>query len=118
MKTLFWFPVILAGGFLVFSCHKDDGNPAPEKYFPKVKTIIQNNCLSCHSSAGSWAGRPISFDSDEEIVVAYANIKAVVADPVTPGPMGNRRMPEGGELAQKDIEVIIAWFNKGGKASD
>ncbi|MEO6040201.1 MAG: hypothetical protein ABIQ93_17435, partial [Saprospiraceae bacterium] len=85
---------------LIFSCKKENSNPADEKYFPKVKTIIQNNCLSCHSSTGSWAGRPTAFDTDEEIVAAAANIKAVVADPVTPGPMGNPRMPQDKVLAQ------------------
>lgn len=118
MKANLLIPVLLTGSLLVFACHKEEGNPVPEKYFPKVKTIIQNNCLSCHSSTGAWAGRPISFDTDEEIVAAYMSIKASVADPASPGPFGNRRMPENGELTQEEIAVIVSWFDKGGKATD
>jgi hypothetical protein len=46
------------------------------------------------------------------------SIKASVADPATPGPLGNRRMPENGELTQEEIAVIVAWFDKGGKSTD
>ena len=104
--------------FLVFfSCKKENVAPTKESnlYFPRVKTIIQNNCISCHSSSGTWAGRPVSFDSDSSISMQYANIKAAVADPVT---FINKRMPQGGTLSQDDIDIIISWYNKGGKTSD
>jgi uncharacterized membrane protein len=100
------------------SCKKDNSiTPIPENeaYFPKVKTIIQNNCLICHSSSGTWSGRPISFDSDSLISLQYANIKAAVADPVT---VRNKRMPQGGSLSESDIDIIVKWFNKGGKITD
>lgn len=116
MKTL--FSILLSISLLIsaFSCKKE---PVPEKYFPKVKTIIQNSCLSCHSAVtGTWAGRPTSFDTDEEITSAYTSIKATVADPATPGPLGNKRMPQNGTLTDDEIQTIVNWFEKGGKATD
>lgn len=83
--------------------------------FPKVKTIIQNNCLSCHSSTGAWAGRPTKFDTDDQIAAVYAAIKASVADPIT---ITNKRMPQGGSLSASDVDIIVQWYNKGGKTTD
>ena len=99
------------------SCNKKDSTApsSPGVYFPSVKIIMQNNCLSCHNSAGTWEGRPTKFDSDAEIAAQYAAIKAAVADPVTPT---NRRMPDGGSLSSSDIDVIVKWYNKGGKVTD
>ena len=103
--------------FVTFiSCSKQsDMTPAPDKYFPLVKNIIQNNCLSCHSSTGTWQGRPVAFDSDTAIAELSASIKAAVADPISPT---NRRMPQGGSLSANDIDIIVKWFNKGGKITD
>jgi uncharacterized membrane protein len=103
--------------FVAFiSCSKEsDMAPPPDKYFPLVKDIIQNNCLSCHSSSGTWAGRPVAFDSDTAIAELSASIKAAVADPISPT---NRRMPQGGSLSASDINIIVKWFNKGGKVTD
>lgn len=110
---------ILAGLFftiLVAACNQEkqtqQGN---DKYFPAVKTIISNNCMSCHNSNGSWAGRPVKFDTDDDITSQYMAIKAAVADPVTPT---NKRMPQIGTLSENDINTIVSWFNKGGKSSD
>jgi uncharacterized membrane protein len=87
------------------SCSKEsDMTPAPDKYFPLVKNIIQNNCLSCHSSSGTWSGRPEAFDSDSAISDLSASIKRAVADPISPT---NRRMPQGGSLSANDIDIIV-----------
>ena len=110
--------LLLASITLLFSCKKEPTNPTEEKYFPQVKTIIQHNCLSCHSASGTWAGRPTAFDTDDQIVESAASIKAAVADPVTPGPGGNKRMPQDTVLAQSDIDIIVKWLEKGGKATD
>lgn len=104
--------------FIAMACNKKSDSstpPASGPYFPKVKTIVQNNCLSCHSSAGSWAGRPMAFDSDSSIAAQHLAIKSAVADPVTPV---NKRMPEGGTLSSTDINTIVNWSAAGGKTSD
>lgn len=98
------------------SCKKDPvTDPGNEKYFPTVKTIIANNCFSCHNSAGTWEGRPTAFDDDAAIASQFAAIKAAVADPISPT---NKRMPQGGSLSQQDIDTIVKWFDKGGKVTD
>jgi len=101
----------------VMSCGHDDPvqTPVAEVYFPKVKAIIQANCLSCHSSTGSWEGRPVAFDADEQITAGYTSIKAAVADPES---ITNKRMPKGSTLTQSDINIIVKWYEKGGKTTD
>ena len=116
-KTKFFILSGILTVFTVVSCKKDNVTPDPnnQTYFPKVKTIIANNCLSCHISTGTWAGRPTKFDTDLDITTAYSAIKRAVADPVT---ITNKRMPQGGTLSASDIDIIVKWFNKGGKATD
>lgn len=107
--------------FIVFTfskCKKttsSDSTPNTTKYFPLVKTIIQNNCLSCHSTSGNWSGRPTAFDMDSSIAKQYTSIKASISDPVTPM---NKRMPQTGALSTNDINTILNWYNAGGKTSD
>jgi uncharacterized membrane protein len=92
--------------------------PPPSKgpYFPAVKTIIQNNCLSCHSSTGTWAGRPTAFDSDSVIAAQNGLIKTAIVGPWSVG--GIQRMPQGGSLSQTQINTIVNWVNAGGKTTD
>ena len=84
-------------------------------YFPKVKSIIQANCITCHDPNGTWQGRPTDLSSDDKIVQIAGTIKAAVADPPT---LTIHHMPQGGNLSQADIDIIVKWFNKGGKATD
>jgi uncharacterized membrane protein len=102
---------------LIISC-RNSQEPTPSNsgpYFAKVKTIISNNCLSCHLSSGSWTGRPAAFDTDAQIVTSAQAIKASVADPIT---MTNKRMPQSGVLSQTDIDTIVAWYKAGGLATN
>jgi uncharacterized membrane protein len=112
-NQILWVWVVLIVSTL--ACSKEQATPNSTVYFPQVKSIIKDNCLSCHSASGSWAGRPTAFDSDASIADLYASIKASVADPVTPR---NKRMPQGGSLSATDIDIIVKWFDKGGKVTD
>ena len=113
MKNFLFLIYVL---LLTSSCKKSsDVNPDTTLFFPKVKAIISSNCLSCHDSKGDWTGRPTAFDTDEQITSLASKIKASVADPIT---IRNKRMPQGGELKQADKDLIVSWFNKGGKATD
>jgi uncharacterized membrane protein len=96
--------------FILAACKKDPVSSGP--YFPQVKTIIKNNCLSCHTSGG--VGLP-ALDTDDAIATNHASIKASVIDPATPL---NKRMPQTGELTQADKDIIQKWFDKGGKTTD
>lgn len=114
-KIIGWSFALLAFG-LITSCSKSSSStPDTTAYFPKVKTIIANNCLSCHSSSGSWSGRPTAFDSDSAIASSATIIKTAVAGPWT---FMVKKMPQGSALSAADIATIEAWVNKGGKATD
>lgn len=120
MKTKQIIPALLLGIMLVGACqHKEEVTPDSGKYFPRVKTIIANNCINCHSAiSGTWEGRPVSLDTDEEIVAANAIIKSTVADSVFPGNFAVKRMPKGRQLPSEDISVIVTWLEKGGRSTD
>jgi uncharacterized membrane protein len=109
------FSMLLILFLLIISCKTDEITNQNEVYFPKVKSIISQNCLSCHSKFGTWQGRPTALDTDIEIEQVSTSIKASVADPISPR---NKRMPQGGQLSQSDINIIVKWFSKGGKVSD
>ena len=121
MKTRYRIYILLIViSFTAFNaCNKKEStNPVTNNtgpYFTKVKAIIVANCWSCHSSKGTWMGRPTAFDTDSCIAAQYMNIKAVVADPAT---FTNKRMPETGPLSAADSTTIVQWYNKGGKMSD
>lgn len=111
-----YISVTIFFSIILESCSKPHDTPVTTNvYFPKVKTIIQANCLQCHDPGGDWRGRPTDLSKDEMIVQAAGSIKMAVADPPT---VTNRHMPQGGQLAQTDIDIIVAWYNKGGKATD
>ncbi len=115
-NSLFALLVFMAVAFLG-SCRKDEVSSADEKYFSKVRTIVENNCtISCHApSKGFHEGMPVVLETDDDIERNASNIKASVADPVT---YLNKRMPQGGMLSDADIEVIVSWWEKGGKKTD
>lgn len=116
-KNMAILALMLAALWVINACGKSSSSPASTngKYFPQVKTIIQNNCLTCHSSSGSWAGRPTAFDSDSAIATDYTVIKQAIAGPFT---FFIHRMPQGGSLSASDSTTIVAWYNNGGKTSD
>ena len=115
--TISYLVILAVVWFPNSSCKKnsDTSSATSGPYFPAVKTIVRNNCLPCHSSGGSWSGKPVAFDSDSSIAAQYISIKAAVNDPAT---QVNRRMPEGGSLSVSDINTIISWYNNGGKVTD
>lgn len=108
--------------FLLFffafnNCKKEDTNPVEVKYFPTVKSIIEANCtISCHApSKGFHEGMPVILETDEEISSGAYAIKRAVADSIT---FFNKRMPLDTMLSQSNIDIIVKWYNKGGKTTD
>lgn len=110
MKQVLFLAVLVS--LTILACQKDPAT-GDGPYFPKVKTIIQTNCVSCHSPGGQ--GLPIVYATDEDITSRAAAIKAATIDPASPQ---NKRMPQGGELSQADKDVILKWWEKGGRSTD
>ena len=102
----------VTGTIAVISCNKNDVVKS-EAYFPQVKAIIQQNCVSCHYQGGQ--GMPVILTEDSDIVNHAALIKAATCDTPT---FYNPRMPLGGELSDADEATITNWFESGGTASN
>ena len=102
----------VSGIIAISSCNKTDVVKS-DLYFPRVKTIIQQNCISCHYQGGQ--GMPVILTEDSDIVNYAASIKAATCDTPT---FFNKRMPFGGELSDADKATITNWFEKGGTATD
>jgi uncharacterized membrane protein len=98
-----------------YSCSHNAAPPPQDKgpYFPEVKQVIANNCLTCHSPGGQ--GMPVNLTIDDNIIALAETIKAAVIDPASPR---NKRMPLGGELSDADKAIIQKWYDKGGKSTD
>jgi uncharacterized membrane protein len=77
--------------------------------YSTIKTIIDNNCVSCHSD-----GRSASF----RLLTNYAQVKAAVENAgllnriqLQNGQQGI--MPQGGRMSQANIDLIKKWNTDG-----
>jgi len=108
------FLLIITVSSIILSCtnvsEEDliDTTPPPNTvtYVANVKTIIDNNCISCHNDP-PVNGAPISL-------ILYENVKDAVENRdligrIT-GTSSGRQMPLGGPmLPQNLIDIIIQW---------
>jgi hypothetical protein len=84
--------------------------PAAGPLFTAVKTLMQNNCQSCHNN--SIANGGMNWTVDCNIVTNKDRIKARAVD------NNPSSMPPSGPLAQADKDKITAWLNAGGRFTD
>jgi len=78
--------------------------------FSAVKTLVQNNCVTCHNNVNANGGMNLSTDCN--IVQFKDRIKARAVD-------GNpSAMPEGGLLPVAERQKITDWINGGGKVTN
>lgn len=91
-----------------------DADPIPivqVTYDDNVKTIIDNNCIFCHSNpAVNGASAPLETFSEVKSAVENLNvINRISEQPGNPG-----AMPLGGErLPQNLIDIVIQWETDG-----
>lgn len=78
--------------------------------FSAVKTLIQNNCQSCHNN--SIANGGMNWQVECNIVANKDRIKARAVD------NSPSSMPPTGPLPQADKDKITAWINAGGRYTD
>lgn len=86
------------------------GNDVAGPLFSAVKTLLQNNCVSCHNNAIQNGG--MNWAVDCNIVANKDRIKARAVDN-TP-----TAMPPTGPLSSSDKAIITNWIAAGGKYSD
>jgi len=101
--------ILILSCYLVSCKHAAEAPAGQDLLFPKVRNIINANCVVCHVPGGQ--GMPVFLTSDSVIVQLAAVIKAATCDPVSPM---NRRMPPTGQLPDADTAIISQWFAGGG----
>ena len=78
-------------------------------YNKDVKSIIDANCLSCHSSGRSAAFRPLTTFAQVKTAVESAGLLGRIQ--LQNGQQG--LMPQGGRMAQANIDLIVKWNTDG-----
>jgi len=78
-------------------------------YTAQVKAIIDANCISCHSAAGSASFRPMT--TYPEVKAAFETTNLVSRIQRQNGESG--QMPQTGRMPQDKINTIIQWGTDG-----
>ena len=78
-------------------------------YNANVKTIIQANCISCHSAGGTASFRPLGTYAD--VVDAVQN--AGLLDRIQRQNGEDGLMPQSGRMPQSTIDIILEWNTDG-----
>ncbi|RYJ36788.1 MULTISPECIES: cytochrome c [Flavobacterium] len=88
----------------------DPTNPTTAVTYNKdVKSIIDANCISCHSSGRSAAFRPLTTFAQVKAAVENAGLLGRIQ--LQNGQQG--LMPQGGRMAQANIDLIVKWNTDG-----
>ena len=85
-------------------------NAAQGPLFAAVRTLLDNNCVSCHNNTIANGG--MNWTVDCNLVANKERIKARAVD------NNPTSMPPTGPLAQGDKDKITAWINAGGRYTD
>lgn len=121
MKKLKPLCTVLVMACAMLSCSgSDDGSPTPPvtpppgggtitnpTYTANIKSIIDANCVSCHSPGGENSAVPLQ-------TYAQVSAKASVIKTRIEKPAGDPQvMPKGGKLSQANIDLINKWIANG-----
>lgn len=107
-KTIYLTGLILSTVSCESSTYEEisDNTPMTDlvRYESNVKPVIENSCISCHSSSSF---RPLSNYNEvkDNIDIIINRIQRPNGDPL--------RMPQGGSLSSNQINVFIKWKNDG-----
>jgi hypothetical protein len=115
--------VVVFSLFITWRCTKEMGvlpkapPPPPGKcdtitYAGHVKSVIDQKCVSCHSSTGT-AYKDRKLDSYQ--LVKNAADEGILRD-VLLGANGRPKMPYGTSgLPQQELDLVMCWIENGGK---
>ncbi|WP_369013099.1 c-type cytochrome [Flavobacterium anhuiense] len=78
-------------------------------YNKDVKSIIDANCISCHSSGRSASFRPLTTFAQVKAAVENAGLLGRIQ--LQNGQQG--LMPQGGRMSQANIDIIVKWNTDG-----
>jgi mono/diheme cytochrome c family protein len=99
--------------FILISCEKEPEpiviEPEPQETYTSLKTVIDQNCVGCHTYGGNAADfgdfsnypsiKTILDNSSQEFINRISS-----TDP-------NYRMPPSGSLTNEQIDKLIEWVN-------
>lgn len=78
-------------------------------YQSNVKSIIDSNCVSCHSVGGTASFRPLTAYSEVKNAVLNTNLlDRIQRQNGEPG-----QMPQTGRMSQDKINTILQWNTDG-----
>jgi len=118
MKPKNLFPMLVFAGFLL-SCSNDNPDTLMEDmpnenaitYQQNVKSIIDNNCISCHA-ATPRNGAPMSLVTYDQVKNAIQNRGLLNRISLNSG--NSLLMPQGGpRLPQASIDIVAKWQQDG-----
>lgn len=78
-------------------------------YTKNVKSIIDANCVSCHSSGRAASFRPLTTYAEVKTAVESAGLLNRIQ--LQNGQQGI--MPQGGRMSQANIDLIVKWNTDG-----
>jgi uncharacterized membrane protein len=118
MKPKNLFPMLVFAGFLL-SCSNDNPDTLMEDmpnenaitYQQNVKSIIDNNCISCHA-ATPRNGAPMALVTYDQVKNAIQNRGLLNRISLNNG--NSLLMPQGGpRLPQASIDIVAKWQQDG-----
>lgn len=88
------------------------GTPPPATtitYVKNIKSIIDGNCIGCHSNGGAASFRHLTTYAEVKDAVQTAGLLSRIQ--LQSGEQGH--MPKGGIMSQANIDLIIKWNTDG-----
>lgn len=104
---------------LLMSCTNDDPTTLIEDAAPimgtttynqNVKSIIDNNCVSCHAAVPR-NGAPMALVTYDQVKEAVLNRELLNRVSLENG--NSSLMPRGGRMPQATIDIIMKWNQEG-----
>lgn len=112
----FYGPILLLSILLFNACDKDDTNtdpvvipPASQDTYVTLKTVIDQNCVGCHS----YGGNAIAFgdlSNYSSIQMILDNSSQEFINRIT-STDPNYKMPPNNNLSSSQIEKLVDWIN-------
>jgi len=109
IQTLRIFPILFLSIALVISCKKEDPEPVNTgdvTYEGDIKSIVSNNCSSCHFGSTPSAGLSLSSKSDVQAAIESNNLLGRINNSSSP-------MPQGGLMSQGNRDKFQSWKDQG-----
>ena len=120
MKKAIKYFLPLVVGILLIGCSNDSESDliettdpqTPITYSKNIQSIINNNCLACHSDP-TQNGAPFPLNNYDNVLVRAQNgqlLRAISRQTGEP-----RAMPPSGRLPQATIDLVDQWIQEGSK---